>query len=162
MGGDHGGALEQSSRNLSSSKTLTMRGMQLMLTEQLRCRSKAPWMRADCSGLENSIACSETQGQSDDWASGDGHGGTCISRWLVGSSSSRMCAWLRAMLVNTTRAFCPPAITLRSNGAGCACEYPTGAIHQPQGLSSSIHAPAAWEHGTCVDHVGTTTDAAPP
>mmetsp|Transcript_11345 Transcript_11345/g.47401 ORF Transcript_11345/g.47401 Transcript_11345/m.47401 type:complete len:93 (-) Transcript_11345:1379-1657(-) len=32
----------------------------------------------------------------------------CMSRWLVGSSKSRMCGCESAMEANTTRAFCPP------------------------------------------------------
>ena len=32
----------------------------------------------------------------------------CMSRWLVGSSSSRTCGFDSEMAVNTTRAFCPP------------------------------------------------------
>mmetsp|Transcript_8626 Transcript_8626/g.26699 ORF Transcript_8626/g.26699 Transcript_8626/m.26699 type:complete len:115 (+) Transcript_8626:297-641(+) len=32
----------------------------------------------------------------------------CMSRWLVGSSNSRMCGCDSAMDAKTTRAFCPP------------------------------------------------------
>jgi len=33
---------------------------------------------------------------------------TCMSKWLVGSSSSRMWGCSKQMAVNTTRDFCPP------------------------------------------------------
>ena len=56
---------------------------------------------------------------------------TCMSRWLVGSSSSRMCAWLSAMLVNTTRAFCPPATKVTASMKLSLCK------RVPQRLRSS-------------------------